>query len=422
VPALGEQIEFGPFTADPVTFRLCREGEEIELRRQAFQALRVLLDHPGQYVDYDQMIRYAWEGTVVSRHTVAVTVGEVKKALQEFGAWITYRPKLGYRLDVPRSDELIKRGWHFWHHHTREGFEKALCCFQKAANEDESDFRAYEGLAATYLNLGTYGMRRPAEMYAKFREAHAHAVSLGGMTPELRADLAQGLHVFEHRIAEAECELLAAQKEKPKLAAIQIRLAMLYATSGRPEEAVCAINDIRAKDALCPLLAAVEIAVHFCRRDFETAAACGERAIELHPYMQLARLYYAKALEYLGKADAALVQYEKASLMSPELPWVRAMQGHCLAVNGRRQEAVAILDDLAALRRMDYVDGYHFAILLDALGNRDEAFAELRRAHEDSSPFLFLLDADPKLDPLRSDSRFAQLRDRVFGVAVRQSA
>ena len=36
----------------------------------------------GRFVDYDQMISDAWGGVVVSKHTVAVTVGEVKKTLR----------------------------------------------------------------------------------------------------------------------------------------------------------------------------------------------------------------------------------------------------------------------------------------------------------------------------------------------------
>src|SRR5207248_1307477 len=98
---VGQQIEFGPFRADPVTSSLLRDGAPVELRPQVFQVLRALAAHDGQFVGYEQMIREAWGGNWVSKHTVAVTVGEVKKILQEYGSWITYRPKMGYRLDVP---------------------------------------------------------------------------------------------------------------------------------------------------------------------------------------------------------------------------------------------------------------------------------------------------------------------------------
>jgi hypothetical protein len=52
---------------------------------------------------------------------------------------------------------------------------------------------------------------------------------------------------------------------------------------------------------------------------------------------------------------------------------------------------------------------------LDALGKRDEAFAELERAYEERSYALLLMDVDPKADRLRGDPRFARLRSKVVG-------
>src|SRR5947199_438873 len=94
-----QEVEVGPFVIDLASGRLLRNGIEISLRRQAWRVFKTLIQNRGQYVDYDHMIADAWEGTVVSRHTVDVTVGEVKKLLQEFGGWISHRPKMGYRLE-----------------------------------------------------------------------------------------------------------------------------------------------------------------------------------------------------------------------------------------------------------------------------------------------------------------------------------
>ena len=113
-------IIFGPFSLDFGATRLLRDGREIRLRPQGLLALRVLLRHGGDTVRYEQMIQEAWNGTNVSRHTVDVTISEIRKTLGEFGGWIVNKPKLGYRIEVPRSDELVRRGWHFWNRRTRE--------------------------------------------------------------------------------------------------------------------------------------------------------------------------------------------------------------------------------------------------------------------------------------------------------------
>jgi hypothetical protein len=105
------EFTFGPFTLDATAARLSRDNAEVRLRPQALQALLVLLRHGGRPIGYDQMIAEAWRGTFVSRHTVDVTVGEVKKVLGEYGRWIVHRPKIGYS---PRCRPgRPRKGWHF---------------------------------------------------------------------------------------------------------------------------------------------------------------------------------------------------------------------------------------------------------------------------------------------------------------------
>ena len=223
-------IVFGPFNLDASATRLLRDGAEIRLRPQALQALRVLLRHSGRTIRYEQMIAEAWHGTVVSRHTVDVTIGEVKRSLQEHGRWITTRLKVGYRLEVPKSEELVRKGWHFWSRRTRAGFERAIDCFKQAAEESPSDRQAFEGLCESYLALATFGMRPPRQMYQGFLEAHTQALALGDLTPPLRCNRAHGLHMFERRHAAAEAEFLLTLREDPKLPSACVRLAMLYGT------------------------------------------------------------------------------------------------------------------------------------------------------------------------------------------------
>jgi tetratricopeptide (TPR) repeat protein len=409
-----EEITFGPFRLETITTTLLRDGHELELRPQAFHALRALIHNRGRYVGYAQMINQAWDGNLVSKHTVAVTIGEVKKTLGEFGFWISYRPKLGYRLDVPHSDDLVKQGWHFWSRRTREGIEKALDCFQQAAIENPSDFRAFEGISLCYLLLGTYGMRLPREMYNGFLQAHRRAVELCGLTPERRADRAHGLHLFEHRLEEAETELLQAQQESPDSPEVYVRLTMLYVTRGRLDDALNILLRARVAHSLWPTVPAHEILVRFFRREFETAVACGKKALELHPYLYLGRLFYGESLEHSGKYTLALEQYRLAVIMSPDLPWLQAVEGACMARHGRRKEAVAILAELTQIRKTQYVDAYFMAVLMDALGDSDQAFQELERAYHEKSPLLFALRVDPRLDNLRPDPRFEALLNRVF--------
>ncbi len=408
------QIAFGPFYLDTEAPRLLRDRVVLELRPQALHALRTLVENAGRCVDYDEMIREAWHGISVSRHTVAVTVGEVKKALREYGSWISYHPKFGYRIDVPKTEDLIRNGWHCWQRHTREGFEKALCRFEQASRDHSTDFRAFEGISRCYLMLGTFSMRPPLEMYPAFLEAHAHTVSLIGLTPELRADRAQGLNIFERRFAQAENELILAKRENPNAVGVHIRLAILWAVCKRFDDALSILGEAWAADSLFPILPCAEIFILCCRGDYDRAVACGKKALDLHPYLPMGRSHYAQALQFAGRLNEALVEYRRACVVSPDLPRLRAEEAQCLAVAGYKAEAAAILEELEQLRRIEYVDAYHMALLQDALGRRDDAIRELERSLDENSCQLFMMDVDPRMESLSRAPGYSRLRNRAF--------
>ena len=66
------------------------------------------------------------------------------------------------------------------------------------------------------------------------------------------------------------------------------------------------------------------------------------------------------------------------------------------------------------IRRAAYVDAYHVALLLDALGRRDEAFQELERARKEKAYSLLYIGVDAKADRLRADPRFARFGRKAF--------
>jgi tetratricopeptide (TPR) repeat protein len=409
-----EEVAFGPFSVDLSSNRLLRDGKEVKLRRQAFRALRVLALHAGRYVEYDQLLAEAWDGTIVSRHTIDVTIGEVRRTLADYGSWIRHRSKGGYCLDVPKSDGLIRLGWHFWNLRTREGFERALECFQQAGEEAPRDHRAFEGQCSCYLLLASMGMLPGRDMYRGFLEAHRRAVTIVGLTPELRCDRAHGLHMYERRLDEAEAELEQVIREKPSLAAAYVRLAMVQVTRGRLDEALDAASRAYAADPLWPLVAVTEVTIRFWRREFELAAALGAKAVELHPYFILGRAFYAQALEFSGRLDDALAQYQHAAVISPGMLWLQALEGVCLVKLGREDEARALLAQLAEVRQATYIAPYAMALLRRALGQVDEAFVELERAIDDEIGGLYSLYVDPKADVFRADPRFAALLRKYY--------
>jgi tetratricopeptide (TPR) repeat protein len=410
-----EPIALGPFRIDLAATCVLRDGVELELRPQAFRAFKVLVQNAGRVVDYRQMIREAWDGIQVSHHTITVTVGEIKSVLGEYGSWIVCRPRFGYVLQLHESDDFIRRGWHFRNQYTQAGFEHALHCFRQAAELDGADFRAFEGISSTYLMLAGFLMRAPRDVHGPFLDALQRAVDLRGLTPELRLDRAFAMYVFERKAAESESELLALRSERPKSALLYVRLALICLGGGRINEASAWMREAEAAEPLSPDLGFLGIIIRFFGRDFAAAAEWGENILDLHPAAQVGRAFYADALDYAGRTDEAHAQYRLASALSPDTHWIRADQARSLALHGHVGEASAILADLQRVRENAYVDAYHIALLLDALGKREEAFEELERCCRENSYALYFAGLDAKADGLRSDPRFASLRGKALG-------
>ena len=171
-----------------------RGDVEVRLRPQALKAFAVLATHRGEHVGHDRMIAEAWGGNVVSRHTVDVTIGEVRRTLGECGSWIAQRPKVGYlprRAALRRADQTRSscsatcargRGWR----------KRSTASRRRPPTIRPTSARSRGSRSVTW-RLGTQGMRAPRETYDRFLSAQRRAEALGGLTPQLRCD--RGLRV-----------------------------------------------------------------------------------------------------------------------------------------------------------------------------------------------------------------------------------
>jgi tetratricopeptide (TPR) repeat protein len=410
-------LEFGPFTVDLSTARVFRDGHEISLRPQVFRVLRFLIQNPGRLVDYDEMLREAWGGSRVSKHTVAVTVNELKSVLGDYGTWITIRTGYGYCLEIPESEHFMRVGKHFRSQCTRSGLYNALRCYEQVTALEGGNSRAWEELAGIYVEIGFLAIRPPRDVHRSFLQAYQRAVTLQEATPGLQLGRALSLYLFESKLKEAETELLRIREAIPGLTETYVHLAVLCYMQGRTEEALEELRKAEMVDALLPGLALVRPRLLLYCREIAVATSCAQQAVALHSNSPITHVNYGDTLDFAGD-PAALTQYRIASTLAPDVPWIKAAEARCLARQGQSSEAFDILAQLRKNRNAEYVDAYHMAFLLEALGKRDEAFQELERAYLERSPALAWLDLDTKSDPLRNDPRFASLRDRVFATAL----
>jgi serine/threonine-protein kinase len=83
------------------------------------------------------------------------------------------------------------------------------------------------------------------------------------------------------------------------------------------------------------------------------------------------------------------------------------------ALLGRKDEALAILDEMLELAAKRYVAPFDLALLHFAVDNPDEGFHWLTKAFDDRGIEIMSLRVDPRFEPVRSDPRFVALVERL---------
>jgi tetratricopeptide (TPR) repeat protein len=105
--------------------------------------------------------------------------------------------------------------------------------------------------------------------------------------------------------------------------------------------------------------------------------------------------------------------FKKAVTYSGRGSLYMAELAHAYAVVGRREDALALLQELNERARKRYVSPYGFALVCTGIGNKDQAFAWLDKAYEERASALPFLNTNPTLANLRSDFRFHALLQRM---------
>lgn len=106
-----KQIEFGRFRLDLTNECLWQGARAISLRPKAFAVLRLLVDHPGQLVNKQQVLDAVWPGTFVGEAVLKDNVRQLREALEDDAAspiYIETAHRRGYRF-IGNLDERIAK-------------------------------------------------------------------------------------------------------------------------------------------------------------------------------------------------------------------------------------------------------------------------------------------------------------------------
>lgn len=99
--ASGASYRIGDWTLCTRTNRLTREGAQTELESRLVHLLVTLIDHPGQVLDKDWLLKTVWAGRTVTSESLMVAISQLRKALGDDArvpSYIKTVPGKGYQL------------------------------------------------------------------------------------------------------------------------------------------------------------------------------------------------------------------------------------------------------------------------------------------------------------------------------------
>ena len=305
------------------------------------------------------------------------------------------------------------KGRYFWNKRTADGLKVALAYFSQAIEEDPKYAAAYSGLADTYALLGDwqYAVMTPKEALPKAKTAAMKALELDNGLSEAHNSLAFCLDGFDWDLDAGDREFRRAIELNPGYATAHHWYAWHLILLGRNNEAVSEMRKAANLDPLSLIinadLAELLLIAHFPDESIQQS----RKTMEMDPGFALAHNQLGQA--YLEKhlIVEAIAELQKAVQLSGGSPTSLANLARAYAASNKRTEAIKLLNDLKKRSAPGYSQASEVAMIYIALGDKDQAMTWLEKGYKERfNPGVLLR---PGFDPLRSDSRFQSLVNRV---------
>jgi serine/threonine-protein kinase len=291
--------------------------------------------------------------------------------------------------------------------YTGDGFRQAIEYFHQAITRDVKYAAAFSGIAMAYVELAETGEMPPDEAFPRAKEAAARAIALDGDLADAHSMVAYVKMTYEFDWAGAEAEFKRALELNPNAADAYDLYGRLLQGLERYDEAI-AMQE-RAQE-LDPIVNKTDVATAYLRAGrYPEAADFAMRAVEVDRVDPRTHFTLGWAYLGLGKLQEGLAEMEHAVELAPGNNLWFAQLGEAYGLNGMREKAEAILEQLLERSRSDYVSPYHLAYVYTGLGRYDDAMDYLERASEQRSGSIYGIKGSFLFKPLRAHPRFVAL-------------
>jgi TolB-like protein/DNA-binding winged helix-turn-helix (wHTH) protein/Tfp pilus assembly protein PilF len=313
----------------------------------------------------------------------------------------------------PEAYEAYLRGRFFWNKRTEAGFRKSIEYFETAIAKDPSFAQAHSGLADSYVLLGGYGFEAQEAAMPRAKAAALKALGIDDRLADAYTSLALISLQYEWNWKESEKDYKRAIELNPNYSVAHHWYGDGYlAAVGRTDEAIAELRQAQELDPLS-LVIGTDLAKRLCLAGkYEEGMERFRKILEIDPDFVQAHYHLSEVYELRGEYPKAIAEVEK--IRSPDaVRFVTGQLGYIYARQGRKREALEVVDELQRSSKQTYIDPRYVANIYVALGEKDLALAWLEKAYEQHSPAMLGLKTDPSYDPIRSDARFMDLMRRV---------
>jgi len=314
-----------------------------------------------------------------------------------------------------QAHELYLKGRYIWNRRTAENLEKALSYFEQAAEKDPNYALAYVGIADTCGLFPVYGAGAPQEYLPKAKAAAEKALALDDSLAEAHASMGLIYYCY-FKGAESAKEFERAIQLNPNYATAhhwygRLTLVMI----GQLDRAMAEAKRAYELDPVSPIIHADLGGVSLAARRYDEAIQQLRATLEVDPEFYWAHRWLGMALELKGDTQGAIAEYKRAIELNDD-PSTLAFLAHAYASIGRHEEARQLLAQLTEKAKTRYVQPYAFALVHLGLGEKDQALDWLEKAVQGAgATFLNFIKTDAFFDPLRGDSRFEAVVQKVAG-------
>jgi len=312
----------------------------------------------------------------------------------------------------PAAYEEFLKGRYFFNQRSAEGLEKAVAHFQLAIEKDPAYAPPYAGLAVTYTALAFYGFEAPNEALPRAKSAARQALAIDDQVPDAYSSLGLVAELYDQNWPESERDYRQAIRLNPNDSLSHNMYASNYlAAAGRFDEALAELSVAHQLDPLSPIVTTALGATLAFMGKWDEAMEQFRKTFEIAPDFVQGHYYLTQAYVWEKSYPEALTEVEKMrpSDGAPAL----GLRGYVYALQGRRSDALLMVDHLRKMSETSYVDPTFIANIYTGLGDKDAAFVWLEKAYDEHSEGMITLKRSPTYDKIRSDPRFADLLRRV---------